>query len=407
MRVRIGSIAHFGVIATVVFLRAQTAYAQSWVTYSAALGTFPEAQCFQKTVDANPPPGPYPLEIVGGDLHLSTLGLQSDGVNGAAVYWQRGDVPIDFGNGVAVEARLRIASAPDRAVNPATGWPRPGYSVAVYDAHGHMFWVGFGSGRVFLSNTSYGLYDSPNTVDMPFDTTDSHHTYRLAVSTTGATLEIDGVQRLAMAGLGPVEGTAGGNGQVWFGDGTYWANSDSYTSWVRFTGVGSGPITGVTGPESATTCPGGGASFAVTASGSGPFMYLWQIQTDPGGGEAGWRGLGNDPFPMPCGGGAFAYASPINSSAVNIGIHPCAGVSQYRIRCVVSNPCGSVASNEATYTIETYTFVDALKAMRIVGGLSQASATDVACLGLTHTGSVTLRDVVMIARKAAGIDPNP
>lgn len=381
--------------------------AQSWVTYDASLGTFPEAQCFQKTVDANPPPGPFPLEIVGGDLHLSTLGLPAGGVNGAAVYWQRNDVPIDFSSGAVLEARVRIGSAPDRSINPDTGWPRPGYAIAIFDAHGHMFWIGFGSGRIFLSNTSYGHYDSPNTVDIPFDTTDTHHTYRLTASSTGAALDIDGAQHLTLPGLGPVEGAVGINGQVWFGDGTYWANSDSYTSSVRFTGVGSGPITGITGPESVSTCVDMGGTFSVTVTGTGPYSYEWQIQTDPADSDAGWRGMGNDPFPLPCGGGAFAYASPIFSPTVNIGVRPCAGVNQYKIRCVVTNSCGSMTSREVTYTIAPYAFADALAAMRIVGGLAQASEPDIACLSLTHTGAITLRDVVLIARKAAGVDPNP
>jgi hypothetical protein len=100
-------------------------------------------------------------------------------------------------------------------------------------------------------------------------------------------------------------------------------------------------------PSARTACPGGSAGFTVIAEGSGPFSYQWQLQTAPD----TWQTLGNDPFPLPCGGGAFAYAAPLNSANVQIGIRPCPGVTRYQIRAVISNDCGSVTSNEATYTI--------------------------------------------------------
>jgi hypothetical protein len=100
-------------------------------------------------------------------------------------------------------------------------------------------------------------------------------------------------------------------------------------------------------PAARTVCPDGSAGFAVTAAGSGPLSCQWQLQTAPG----VWQALGNDPFPLPCGGGAFAYATPINSPTVTIGIHPCPGVTHYQVRAVVTNACGTATSDEATYTI--------------------------------------------------------
>ncbi|MFO0837161.1 MAG: hypothetical protein U1D55_01435 [Phycisphaerae bacterium] len=97
----------------------------------------------------------------------------------------------------------------------------------------------------------------------------------------------------------------------------------------------------------ATICRSGAAAFSIVATGAGPFTYQWQIQTAPG----VWATLGNDPMPLPCGGGAFAFATPINSPDVQIGVHPCAGVNAYQIRCLVTSACGSVASNAATLTI--------------------------------------------------------
>ena len=66
-----------------------------------------------------------------------------------------------------------------------------------------------------------------------FNTTDAHHTYRIerAAGGVGAALRVDGVLRAELPALGPAEGSGG---LVYFGDPTYWANSESYTSSVRY-----------------------------------------------------------------------------------------------------------------------------------------------------------------------------
>jgi hypothetical protein len=101
-------------------------------------------------------------------------------------------------------------------------------------------------------------------------------------------------------------------------------------------------------PHGATVCPTGIGSFSVTAAppAGGPFTYQWQIQATP----TLWQTLGNDPFPLPCGG--FAFAVPPGAAMTHIGIRPCpgGGVQHFQIRCVVANHCGYVTSNEATYT---------------------------------------------------------
>jgi hypothetical protein len=106
-----------------------------------------------------------------------------------------------------------------------------------------------------------------------------------------------------------------------------------------------------TQPASAIACRTGSAPFGVAASGAGTLFYQWQIQASPG----VWQTMGNDPGPLPCGGGAFSYASPIDSPNVTIGVRPCPGdpatPQHFQIRCLVSNTCGATASDEATYTI--------------------------------------------------------
>ena len=104
-------------------------------------------------------------------------------------------------------------------------------------------------------------------------------------------------------------------------------------------------------PSAAIACGTGSADFWVTEGGTGPFTYQWQVQTAPG----VWQTLGNDPAPLPCGGSASAYATPVGSSVVSIGIRPCpggtGGPQQFQIHCIVSNECGSATSGAATYTI--------------------------------------------------------
>ncbi len=103
-------------------------------------------------------------------------------------------------------------------------------------------------------------------------------------------------------------------------------------------------------PGDATVCPSGSALFGITATGDGPLSYRWQIETSPD----VWATLGNDPMPMQCpggGSGAFAYASNPFSSESPIGIHPCPGIHSYRVRCVVTNSCGSAYSEAAMLNI--------------------------------------------------------
>ncbi|MFO0872755.1 MAG: hypothetical protein U0575_02120 [Phycisphaerales bacterium] len=98
-----------------------------------------------------------------------------------------------------------------------------------------------------------------------------------------------------------------------------------------------------TQPYDAAACGSNSGSFYVTADGSDPLMYQWQIETQPN----VWQGMGNDPGPIPCGG--FAYAAPINSPTVLVGVLGCTGT--FHVRCVVSNACGSEASDPASLTV--------------------------------------------------------
>jgi hypothetical protein len=199
--------------------------------YDAVLG-FPEDQGWTVTVQTDPPAAIIP-DLGPEGLHFSTLNLQSTGELGGGIWWTKDGLGLEFNQDFAVEARVRIVSAPDHTVNIPTGWPRPGYGIAISDVNGNFLWVGMGSGEVFLSHTAYGAYNSSNTVDAPFNTTDRHHVYRIerGPGGVGAALRIDGMLVLQLATLGSPDGSAGPS--IYFGDLTYWANSESHTDWVR------------------------------------------------------------------------------------------------------------------------------------------------------------------------------
>ncbi|MGE3109161.1 MAG: hypothetical protein AB7G11_14125 [Phycisphaerales bacterium] len=98
-------------------------------------------------------------------------------------------------------------------------------------------------------------------------------------------------------------------------------------------------------PESRVSCDGT-APFSVEAIGAGTLMYQWQIEVQPG----VWFSLGNDPGPISCPPSVgFAYAAPINSPSVLIGVRGCPG--PYRVRCLVTDDCGNDTSDPATLTI--------------------------------------------------------
>jgi hypothetical protein len=114
-----------------------------------------------------------------------------------------------------------------------------------------------------------------------------------------------------------------------------------------FAGLG---VIGITQqPVSQLVCPSRDGTFHISAGGGGTLSYQWQIQHTDG----TWGGLGNDPGPIACpgGGNGFAFATPIDSPTVSIGIRGCTGVQHWPVRCVVTNACGSVTSNVATLTI--------------------------------------------------------
>jgi hypothetical protein len=100
-------------------------------------------------------------------------------------------------------------------------------------------------------------------------------------------------------------------------------------------------------PVSTVACRYGQASFSIAASGTDPLTYQWQIQIPAPAGPA-WVDLSSASLTA-CGGVVTAYTP--YATNMTVFIQPCPGIDRYLIRCVVSNSCGSVISDEVTDTI--------------------------------------------------------
>jgi hypothetical protein len=97
----------------------------------------------------------------------------------------------------------------------------------------------------------------------------------------------------------------------------------------------------VSAPDNALSCPGSSASFSVTASGSGPFTFRWQIETPNAPGV--WTNLSNGNLP------GIGQVSGATSSSLTISLLPATAAA--RVRCAVTNTCGTAASSAATLRV--------------------------------------------------------
>jgi len=100
-------------------------------------------------------------------------------------------------------------------------------------------------------------------------------------------------------------------------------------------------------PADSSSCRFMPTRFSVGVAGAGVRSYEWQIEEAPG----AWIALGEDPLPMACGGSARATGAA--SAEADIAIRPCPLQSAFRVRCVITNSCGSTTSSPALLTVCT------------------------------------------------------
>jgi len=98
-------------------------------------------------------------------------------------------------------------------------------------------------------------------------------------------------------------------------------------------------------PVPTAMCRGGATTFSLTTGGTGPFTYQWQWQ--PAGPNTAWAALAN-------GTNANNQATPTfnvsGATTPTMNISSISGLGG-NFRCIVTNACGSITSNEATLTI--------------------------------------------------------
>ncbi len=174
--------------------------------------------------------------------------------------------------------------------------------------------------------------------------------------------------------------------------------------------AGSASAQPVLTPAEVSACPSYTVTvnFTVTLPGSGgdAASFRWQIQTSPG----VWATIGNDPMPLPCGGGAFAYASSPFSSQTPVGVHACSGVNAYQIRCLVTTTRGTQASNIATVTLccpgdtncDSAVNIDDLVSVITAWGSCPQPCSSSCHADVTHDCSVNIDDLVFVITHWAG-----
>lgn len=98
-------------------------------------------------------------------------------------------------------------------------------------------------------------------------------------------------------------------------------------------------------PFPASVCPSNGTSFNILATGVGGLAYRWQLESAPLGSNL-WTDLFDGPIP-----GGSGVASTTSTETLTISGSQVA--DPVRFRCRVTNACGSVYSEPATFTVVT------------------------------------------------------
>lgn len=307
--------------ASLVLSGSQTSPHFGGTGYYAALGTLPTAQGW--------------TEIgAGGPISLSPESLSI--TSGNAINGFITPMAFRWSDGHQLEARVRVPVGDYEDANDQGHGLRAEY-MGGGDETGQVVWVWLWSAGVALSTNRNASLDGGLAM-MPFDAASMFHTYLLTTNVTGATLSIDGIERLSLPywTLDPNIQSA-----LQFGnDSRETGIAISEWMYVQFDTSGQ--------PADLSICPNETATFSVEASGSGPIDYEWQIH-DPVSASGTWIALSTSDVSLP--GGGTAHVFPNNSPEVSFGLLGRAG--EFLIRCVASNACGgsSTASDSASLTV--------------------------------------------------------
>ncbi|MCG8408252.1 MAG: PEP-CTERM sorting domain-containing protein [Phycisphaerales bacterium] len=179
------------VLAGVVVSEVQAGAGILTQTYDAGLGTFPVDQGFTQT--DTPDPGP-PLVVQGGLLHQDTRGYRQSNFGAGYQFFSGQHAPADFTNGLQISMEMQVVESsydPDFSGFGGTDSRSAGYGIIAVDDLGRIAVVGITDTGVFLNN-EIEILDAEGSAFIPFDSTDSLHTYDVSISALGISLEIDG-----------------------------------------------------------------------------------------------------------------------------------------------------------------------------------------------------------------------
>lgn len=121
----------------------------------------------------------------------------------------------------------------------------------------------------------------------------------------------------------------------------YTATSHNYTSNFFLSNTSTCiPLTVSSDPSNTSVSTGSSATFTVSANGTTPITYQWQVNTG-----GGWSSLTN--------GGNTTWTTSGTTSTLSVS-NTTTGMTGYTYRCVLTNSCSSnVNSNSATLTVST------------------------------------------------------
>ena len=197
--------------------------------YDASLGSAPDDQGWGLSEAS-----PASYQVAGGVLSMSTLPFTSavcpTSSHPQHLSWTVPSPDFHFDDGAVLEAEVRIVSSQD-GQNPCSLWPRPGFLLAMRDVTLRNAYLGLVDSKLILFNDPYLVSGAPGHVEVPFDTTDGFHLYRLEVDAGGIELWVDGVHQLSQGHGLPAATTPA----VVVGDSTIWANSDARVRSMHFT----------------------------------------------------------------------------------------------------------------------------------------------------------------------------
>lgn len=206
----------FPLAALVTLVAAQASHAGLVLaTYDASTGLLPPDVCWNQV---NPNQAPAPTLVKGAVLLGPT-------VSGTNCYFRRDLPPMNFNDGGAVTASVKIDASTWYAVNP---YKRTGFSLHLSDETGRWAHLGIASDRILLHTSDVNWSD----FTYLFDSTGGFHTYRLEFQGNTVKAIIDGNVVLT-----DTAGTGGTPNVAYFGDITALAWSTSRTAWITVEGL--------------------------------------------------------------------------------------------------------------------------------------------------------------------------